>query len=187
MTESKRSLIQLKAYSRHGDIYRWLRENFDRVEPEIVHLKRSWESIASDIGADGVKGGRGKEPYANSVRRIWPRVCRDVAVAREREAEERRSEKPRPKSGAVIRRGCHMGFGHSGRRSRSGGCRRLRQELRWCSKWVRRRLSEEEEQKILAERLPDGRLTPAARKLKIARARRRLRKKDLWLGSSEDD
>ncbi len=85
MPYAKRSLIELKAYTRHGDIYRWLRENYDRIEPEIVKLKRNWGSIAADISAEGVKGARGKEPYAKSVRRIWPRVYRDVAAEREQE------------------------------------------------------------------------------------------------------
>ena len=89
MPNARRSLIELKAYTRHGDIYRWLRENYERIEPEIVKLKRSWGSIAADISAEGVKGARGKEPYAKSVRRIWPWVCRDVAAEREREEVEK--------------------------------------------------------------------------------------------------
>jgi hypothetical protein len=88
MPNARRSLIELKAYTRHGDIYRWLRENYERIEPEIVKLERSWGSIAADISAEGVKGARGKEPYAKSVRRIWPRVCRDVAAERERDRAE---------------------------------------------------------------------------------------------------
>ncbi|WP_198022872.1 hypothetical protein [Methylosinus sp. LW3] len=95
MTERKKSLIELKAYSRHGDIYRWLRENYDRVEPEIVGLKRTWDSIAADIGREGVQGLRGKTPYGNSVRRIWPRVCRDVNAERERQAAEARERESR--------------------------------------------------------------------------------------------
>jgi hypothetical protein len=65
-----------------------------------VKLKRSWGSIAADISAEGVKGARGKEPYAKSVRRIWQRVSQDVAAARERELtdnanRETRAEKRR--------------------------------------------------------------------------------------------
>ena len=65
-----------------------------------MKLKRSWGSIAADISAEGVKGARGKEPYAKSVRRIWQRVSQDVAAARERELtdnanRETRAEKRR--------------------------------------------------------------------------------------------
>jgi hypothetical protein len=95
MTERKRSLIEMRAYSRHSDIYRWLRENYERIEPEIVGLKRTWESIAADIGAEGIQGLRGKKPYGNSVRRIWPRVCRDVKAERERETAEARERESR--------------------------------------------------------------------------------------------
>jgi hypothetical protein len=89
MANAKRSLIELKAYSRHGDIYRWLRENHDRVIHDTVKLERTWDSIAKDIASDGVKGMRGRAPYAESVRRIWSRVRRDVAAEREREEVEK--------------------------------------------------------------------------------------------------
>ena len=36
---------------------------------------------------DGVKGSRGEPPNANSVRRVWGRVCRDKADRDAREAE----------------------------------------------------------------------------------------------------
>lgn len=88
MADAKRSLIELRAYSRRGDIYRWLRENYERVTRDVAGLQRTWESIAADVARDGVKGMRGRAPYGESVRRIWARVRRDVEAEKQREAAE---------------------------------------------------------------------------------------------------
>jgi hypothetical protein len=184
MVNAKRSLIELRAYSRHGDIYRWLRENYERVKHETANLQRTWESIAADIASDGVKGMRGRAPYAESVRRIWPRVCRDVEADRERQAQEEAA-----RAAAGEKRRSYPSRMPQGLRPRvadqpvrpvpqgQGGTALV------VAKGSSRALTEEEEQKILAERLPDGRLTPAARALKIERARRGLRKEDLYRGA----
>lgn len=92
MGEDTKSLIELKAYSRHSDIYRWLRENFQRVSHDVLVLRRTWDAIAADVACAGVKGVRGTSPYAASVRRIWHRVVRDVGLDEERIADREREQ-----------------------------------------------------------------------------------------------
>lgn len=84
-----------RSFGGRGDIYRWLREHHAVVTEWLAVRQPSWETIASRIARDGVVGQRGNPPAWHSVRRVWQRVCRDVAAeaaAREaaaREAAER--------------------------------------------------------------------------------------------------
>ena len=87
-----KSLIELKAYGRCGDIYRWLRDHYDQVLEDRVELERSWAVITEEIESAGVKGTRGGPPLIDSVRMTWKRVCRDVEAARKRK-EERKAER----------------------------------------------------------------------------------------------
>jgi len=96
LDETQQSLIAAKAYRGRGDIYRWLRQNYERVLHDIEVLERSWESVAADIAKDGIVGTRGDRPSSQSARKAWRRVIRDVAKAeeaagvreRERQAEQ---------------------------------------------------------------------------------------------------
>ncbi len=77
-----------RPFGRQGDIYRWLRANFDFVENWRIRLSPTWDTIAAKISKAGVVNRNGKGPTGRLVRRIWQRVCRDVAAEREREAAE---------------------------------------------------------------------------------------------------
>jgi hypothetical protein len=207
MKVRKRSMIEMKAFSRHGDIYRWLRENYDRVEPEILQLNRTWEAIAADIAAEGVTGARGKEPYSNSVRRIWPRVCRDVKAERERQAQdeavrqvaaEARRGYPsrlpadwRPEP--IVKETARPSSNGSGRAivpvaGRSSGRERESWEKTVSHPKDRQRevpqrvMSEGELRVEMTQKLPDGRLTPRAVELKLAWCSMEGRRQDQWLG-----
>jgi len=98
----RKSLIELKAYGRCGDIYRWLREHYEQMLEERDELQRPWEVITAEIASAGVKGTRGGPPYVTSVRKTWKRVCRDVEAERERkearkaEREARAARRPPP-------------------------------------------------------------------------------------------
>jgi hypothetical protein len=77
-----------RPYRGHGDVYRWLREHYDYVEGWIKKKNPPGEEIAARIAREAVVGARGKAPTSRSVRKVWARVCRDVAGEREREAAE---------------------------------------------------------------------------------------------------
>lgn len=77
-----------RAYRGHRAVYRWLREHYDYVEAWIKKKNPPGEEIAARIARDAVVGTRGKAPTSRSVRKVWARVCRDVAAEREREAAE---------------------------------------------------------------------------------------------------
>jgi hypothetical protein len=72
-------------------VYAWLLANHAKVARARQHRNgwngMHWAEIARIMELDGVKGSRGEPPNANSVRRVWDRVCRDKE---EREAADDR-------------------------------------------------------------------------------------------------
>jgi hypothetical protein len=62
-------------------VYAWLLANHARVVQARQHRNgwngMHWAEIAEIMVMDGVKGSRDEPPNANSVRRVWARVCRD--------------------------------------------------------------------------------------------------------------
>ncbi|HUZ90310.1 MAG TPA: hypothetical protein VMU78_00170 [Methylocella sp.] len=161
-----KTLIERKAYSRRGDIYRWLRDHFQQVFHDIEELQRPWAVIAAEAAVAGVIGTRGAKPTADSVRRVWKRVCRDVQVARDRKVAEQIEREAQAAALEAARRDA-LRTAH------------LREQLRPRIVGApvssggepgtalvpvdgQRRLTEEEEERILAERTPDGRRTPEA-------------------------
>lgn len=76
-------------FGRFGDVYRWLRENYDFVEGWRRGRKPTWETVAAKIFKAGVANRNGGPPAGRLVSRIWGRVCRDVKAEREREEAER--------------------------------------------------------------------------------------------------
>jgi hypothetical protein len=71
-------------FVRHGDVYRWLRANYEKVRRWREERQYGWKAIASRIGRDGVTGARGDPPTERSVWKVWQRVCRDLGVAEQR-------------------------------------------------------------------------------------------------------
>lgn len=71
-------------------VFCWLWVNHDEVaEIRSAFLGRTWHGIAMIMQKEGVKGSRGEPPNANSVRRVWGRVCADIRERAERKAAER--------------------------------------------------------------------------------------------------
>ena len=185
MAEQK-SLIEMKAYSRRGDIYRWLREHYEKVLRDTVELQRPWAVIALEIGNDGVQATRGKNTLcAESVRQTWKRVCRDVQAAREREIAERIEREVQAEAVEVARRDALRAanlrpqlrpriVGAAG-----GGSGGGRPGTALVAANGKTRLTDEEEERILAERTPDGKRTQAAVDLMMELARRRMREENL--------
>lgn len=45
-----------------------------------------WYGIGQVAALDGIKNSRGDPPNANSMRRVWVRVCREIKEDRKRKA-----------------------------------------------------------------------------------------------------
>lgn len=80
-------------YGVREPVFCWLWVNFDQVF-QVRHwqggrlARIGWEGIAQMMREDGVVGSRGEPPNANSVRRVWARVCQDKEERAAREAAE---------------------------------------------------------------------------------------------------
>ncbi len=63
-------------------VYAWLLANLAKVIRARQHRNGwnglHWKEIARIMELEGVKGSRGDPPNANSARRVWLRVCRDL-------------------------------------------------------------------------------------------------------------
>lgn len=62
-------------------VYAWLLANYAKVVRAREHRngwnRLHWDEIARIMDLEGIKGSRGDPPNANSVRRVWGRVCVD--------------------------------------------------------------------------------------------------------------
>ena len=62
-------------------VYAWLWANRAQVakarQSTVGYNPMHWSAIALIMEFEGIKGSRGEPPNANSVRRVWGRVCRD--------------------------------------------------------------------------------------------------------------
>jgi|GEM_PF-6060336 hypothetical protein len=70
--------LQAKAYTRHCDAYRWLRQHYDLMLQMLSEHQPSWPTVAVVLGAEGVTGAQGRQLTGDSLRRVWRRVCRDM-------------------------------------------------------------------------------------------------------------
>jgi primosomal protein N' len=62
-------------------VFCWLWANHAEVSDLRARWdKPTWQAIARIMQDDGVTGARGEPPNANSVRRVWGRVCREIAA-----------------------------------------------------------------------------------------------------------
>jgi hypothetical protein len=81
-------------YEVREPVFCWLWANYDQVH-QLRHWRGGniarigWEGIARMMREDGVIGSRGDAPNANSVRRVWARVCREKDEREAREAAKR--------------------------------------------------------------------------------------------------
>lgn len=76
-------------------VYAWLLANLERVLKVRYPKSRNpmtWCEIARIMELEGVKGSRGDPPNANSVRRVWHRVCADFKARVAREEADRKSK-----------------------------------------------------------------------------------------------
>ena len=71
--------IEEQSDARHSDLYRWLKFHHARLSPLLLRHRPSWSVVADEIALAGICGHQGQKATAPSVRRIWARVCRDLA------------------------------------------------------------------------------------------------------------
>lgn len=122
---------------RRSPVYQWLRRHYRIVEKDSKAGAVGWRAIAGRIAGEGVVGVRGSIPNGESVRRVWQRVKRDVAIAkagRVRNASEERLRavgrasdtwRPRPVYAGRVTRGVAVAVQDGGRAEvREGAGRR---------------------------------------------------------------
>lgn len=79
---------------RRSKIYGWLKQEHATVAAVQQSNPLSWDRIASEIAAEGLKGARGNAPTGKAVRRVWVRVCRDLEEAQRKAAANPPQRKP---------------------------------------------------------------------------------------------
>ncbi len=65
---------------KQSDAYRWLYPRHASLAIALATSPPEWRVIAEEMTADGIKGGKSKPLTDRAVKRIWHRVCRDVAA-----------------------------------------------------------------------------------------------------------
>jgi len=89
-TAIKRLLTRLEKRGpgdgRHSDAYRLLREQHAALAARFQTIWPGWDAVAIEMAEAGVAGKGGRRLSASSVRRVWKRVCADVAKAQAAEA-----------------------------------------------------------------------------------------------------
>src|SRR6516162_10088525 len=86
--------LQGRRFRGRSDLYRWLRANYKRLAPRLAQDQVSWGVLAQEIAAAGLKNRKGAPPSADSVRRIWGTVCRDLAREAAAKAQRRTRKYP---------------------------------------------------------------------------------------------
>jgi hypothetical protein len=86
--------LQGHRFRGRSDLYRWLRANFKRLAPRLEQDQISWGVLAREIADAGLKNRKGAPPSADSVRRIWGTVCRDLAREAAAKAQRRTRKFP---------------------------------------------------------------------------------------------
>lgn len=73
--------------SGRSPLYRWLRARHDAFAELVEETRPNWKGLAEGFTELGLEGADGRWLTAETVRRTWWRVRRDVAAARERRAK----------------------------------------------------------------------------------------------------
>lgn len=73
--------------SGRSPLYRWLRARHDAFAELVEETRPNWKGLAKGFTELGLEGAGGRSLTAETVRRTWWRVRRDVAAARARRAK----------------------------------------------------------------------------------------------------
>jgi hypothetical protein len=71
---------KVKVYGGRGQLYSWLRSNYEEIEELRVVHRNLWAELALDMVEDGVILATEGRYLRNRVWQIWKRVKRDVAA-----------------------------------------------------------------------------------------------------------
>ena len=74
---------------RQSEAFVWLRARFVKLAPRL-RSQPGWRRVAEEMASDGIRGGKDRPLTGQAVRRIWPRVCRAVAVEEAARLNEKR-------------------------------------------------------------------------------------------------
>ena len=88
-----RAAAGAKPPARHSETYKWLRDRHRDLAVILARFKPGWETIRAEIEAAGVRDRKGRAPDCDSIRRIWRRVCEDVAASEEDQRSKARERK----------------------------------------------------------------------------------------------
>ena len=66
-------------HGHRGAVYYWLWENHKEVLHALERHWLTWDKIAAIAVEDGLKGRWDKPPTGNAMRRVWVRVCHEMA------------------------------------------------------------------------------------------------------------
>ena len=78
---SKRLRRSLEKKSDVGktDLYRWLKAYYADLSPLLAQCRPGWSALAEEVHLEGVRGPQGQKVSDDAVRRVWKRLCRDIA------------------------------------------------------------------------------------------------------------
>lgn len=65
---------------KQSDAYRWLYAHHASMAAALATDPPEWRAIAEVLTAGGVRGGRSRPLTDRAVKRMWQRVCRDIAA-----------------------------------------------------------------------------------------------------------
>lgn len=65
---------------KQSDAYRWLHKRHAPLAAALASDPPEWRTIAEELSDAGVTGGKAKRLTDRAVKRMWQRVCRDVAT-----------------------------------------------------------------------------------------------------------
>jgi hypothetical protein len=71
---------------KQSDAYRWLYTHHASMAVALATDPPEWRAIAEELTVGGIRGGRSRPLTDRAVKRIWQRVCRDIAAERVRHA-----------------------------------------------------------------------------------------------------
>jgi len=91
-SQDRRLTKVLAALRQHGGpgrspLYRWMRRHHDALAAAFAETPPTWIPLAAEMAAVGLTDADGKPPTAASARQTWYRVRRDLARARDHQAQ----------------------------------------------------------------------------------------------------
>ena len=100
---------------KQSDAYRWLYAHHAPMAAALATDPPEWRAIAEVLTTGGIRGGRSKPLSDRAVKRIWQRVCRDIAaegvhrLLRDNQGENRvASSKNAPETPGVVAAKCTL-------------------------------------------------------------------------------